>query len=49
MAKMIVNLSKEEDKTVEMYRSINGLKSKQEALKQMVRYFNVQLQPDIDK
>ena len=41
----IIDLSKEEDKLVEMYKLVNDLKTKQEAIKQMVRYFKADIKP----
>ncbi len=45
MVKILVNLSDEEDKTVEMYKLVNNLKTKQEAIKQMVQYFKAEIKP----
>lgn len=45
MVKILVNLSNEEDKTVEMYKLVNNLKTKQEAIKQMVQYFKAEIKP----
>ena len=43
MVKILVNLSDEEDKTVEMYKLVNNLKTKQEAIKQMIQYFKAEI------
>ncbi len=45
MVKILVNLSDEEDKTVEMYKLVNNLKTKQEAIKQMLQYFKAEIIP----
>ena len=45
MAKILINLSKDEDKIVEMYKLVHDLKTKQEAIKQMLRYFEAEIKP----
>jgi flavoprotein len=45
MAKMQIDLSKEEDKIVEVYKLVHDLKTKQEAIKQMIRYFEAEIKP----
>ena len=45
MAKILVDLSKEEDKIVEVYKIVHELKSKEEAIRQMVRYFEADIKP----
>ena len=45
MAKIQIDLSKEEDKIVEVYKLVHDLKTKQEAIKQMVRYFETEIKP----
>ena len=45
MAKILVDLAEDEDKIVEVYKLVNGLKTKQEAIKQMVKYFEVAITP----
>jgi len=45
MVKIQLDLSKEEDKIVEVYKLVNNLKTKQEAIKQMVGYFSVDIKP----
>ncbi|MBT3690846.1 DUF2683 family protein [Candidatus Woesearchaeota archaeon] len=45
MVKILIDLSKEEDKLVEMYKLVHDLKTKQEAIKQMVRYFKADIKP----
>ncbi len=34
-----------EDKTVEVYKIINDLKTKQDAIKKMIRYFEIGIKP----
>jgi len=45
MVKILVDLSDDEDKVVEVYKLINDLNSKQEAVKQMIQYFEVKIRP----
>jgi len=45
MAKMQIDLSKDEDKIVEIYKLVHGLKTKQEAIKQMIKYFEAEIKP----
>ena len=45
MAKIQINLSNEEDKIVEIYKLVHGLKTKEEAIKQMLRYFEAEIKP----
>ncbi len=45
MVKIQIDLADEEDKTVEVYKLVNNLKTKQEAIKSMVRYFKVEIKP----
>lgn len=45
MVKILVDLSNDEDKIVEVYKLVNNLKTKQEAIKSMVRYFEVKITP----
>ena len=46
MVKIQISLSEAEDKIVEVYKLINNLKTKEEAIKQMVRYFKIKIVPD---
>jgi hypothetical protein len=46
MTKIQIDLSEEEDKVVEIYKLVNNLKTKQEAIKKMVRYFRVKIVPE---
>ena len=45
MAKIQIDLSKEEDKIVEVYKLVHDLKSKQDAIKQMIHYFEAEIKP----
>ena len=45
MAKIQIDLSPEEDKIVEVYKLVHNLKTKQEAIKRMIRYFKVEIKP----
>ena len=45
MAKIQIELSKQEDKIVEVYKLVHELKSKQEAIKRMIGYFEAEIRP----
>jgi len=45
MTKIQIDLDEEEDKTVEIYKLVNSLKTKQEAIKKMVRFFKAEIKP----
>ncbi len=45
MTKIQINLDKEEDKNVEVYKLVNDLKTKEEAIKKMIRYFKAEIKP----
>ena len=45
MTKIQIDLDEEEDKIVEIYKLVNNLKTKQEAIKKMVRYFEADIKP----
>jgi len=45
MVKILIDLADSEDKVVEVYKLVNNLKTKQEAIKQMIRYFEVNITP----
>lgn len=45
MVKIQLDLSMEEDRLVELYKLSNKLKTKQEAIKKMVQYFEVEVRP----
>lgn len=45
MTKIQIELDDEEDKTVEIYKLVNNLNTKQDAIKKMVRYFKAEIKP----
>ncbi len=45
MTKIQIDLSEEEDRIVEIYKLVNNLKTKQEAIKKMVTYFKADIKP----
>jgi len=45
MVKILIDLSNNEDKIVEVFKLVHELKTKQEAIKQMIRYFEVNITP----
>lgn len=45
MVKILIDLSKDEDKIVEVYKLVHELKTKQESIKQMIRYFKADIKP----
>ena len=45
MTKIQINLSSEEDKIVEIYKLAHNLKTKEGAIKQMIRYFEAEIKP----
>lgn len=45
MVKIQIDLADEEDKIVEVYKLVKNLKTKQEAIKSMIRYFKVEIKP----
>ena len=45
MVKMLIELSDEEDKIVEVYKVVKSLNSKQDAIKEMIHYFAVEIKP----
>ena len=46
MVKIMIDLSDEEDRLVEIYKLVHNLKTKQDAIKKMVRYFKAKVVPD---
>ena len=46
MTKIQINLSDEEDKIVEIYKAVNNLKTKEDSIKIMIRYFKVDINPN---
>lgn len=45
MVKIQIDLSEQEDKIVEVYKLMNNLKTKQEAIKQIIKHFEVEIKP----
>ena len=45
MVKIQIDLSPDEDSIVEVYKSVNKLKTKQEAIKAMIKHFEVSIKP----
>nr|AQS34755.1 hypothetical protein [uncultured archaeon] len=45
MTKIQIDLDAEEDRIVEIYKLVNKLNTKQEAIKKMVRYFEADVKP----
>lgn len=46
MTKIQIDLSETEDKIVEVYKLVHNLKTKEDAIKQMIRYFKVKIIPE---
>jgi hypothetical protein len=46
MTKIQIDLSEAEDRIVEVYKLVHNLKTKEEAIKQMVRFFKVKIVPE---
>jgi hypothetical protein len=45
MVKIQIELSEEEDGIVEVYKTVHKLKTKQEAIKNMIMHFEVDIKP----
>jgi hypothetical protein len=45
MVKLQIDLSEEENSIVEVYKSVNKLKTKQYAIKSMIKHFEVSIRP----
>jgi hypothetical protein len=45
MVKLQLELSEEENSTVEVYKTVHKLKTKQDAIKAMVKHFEVSIKP----
>ena len=45
MVQIQIDLSEEEDRIVSVYKTVNNLPTKEEAVKNMVRYFEVDVKP----
>ncbi len=46
MTKIQIDLSEAEDRIAEAYKLVYGLKTKQEAIKQMIKHFKVKIVPE---
>lgn len=46
MVKIQLDLSESEDKIVDVYKIVNNLKTKQEAIKKMIQHFKVNIKPE---
>ena len=45
MVKILIDFSDDEDKIVEVFKIVNKLKTKQDAVKEMVKFFKVKITP----
>jgi hypothetical protein len=45
MVKIQIELSEEENGIVDVYKSVNKLKTKQDAIKAMIKHFEVSIKP----
>ena len=45
MVKLQLELSEQENSIVEVYKTVNKLKTKQEAIKEMIKHFEVEIKP----
>lgn len=45
MTKIQIDLNEEEDRIVEIYKLVNKLTTKQEAIRKMVRFFEAEVKP----
>lgn len=45
MTKMLIELSIQENQIVEVYKSVNKLRTKQDAIKAMIKHFEVRIKP----
>lgn len=45
MVKILIDLTDEEDRLVEIYKLMNCFKTKQEAVKSMIQHFQVEIKP----
>ena len=45
MTKIQIDLDEEEDRIVEIYKLMNKLNTKQEAIKKMIKYFEAEFKP----
>ncbi len=45
MTKIQINLDEREDRIVEIYKLVNNLNTKQEAIRKMINYFEAEVKP----
>ena len=45
MVKIQIDLAEDEDRIVEIYKLVNNLNTKQEAIKKMIKYFKATVKP----
>lgn len=45
MPKMLIELNDDEDRFVEVYKIMKNLQTKQDAIKEMIHYFAVEIKP----
>lgn len=45
MVKIQIDLSDDEDRIVDVFKMVNRLKTKQEAIKEMIKHFEVEIKP----
>lgn len=45
MVKIQIDLNKEQDKIVDVFKVMNGLKTKEEVIKSMIEHFQVEIKP----
>jgi hypothetical protein len=45
MTKIQIDLDEDEDRIVEIYKLVNRLNTKQEAIKKIIRYFEAEVKP----
>lgn len=45
MVKILIDLTEDEDRIVEVYKLVHRLTTKQEAVKRMVQYFEAEIKP----
>jgi hypothetical protein len=45
MPKILINLSEKEDRITEIFKIVNNLKTKQEAIKLMIEHFEAEVTP----
>jgi hypothetical protein len=45
LVKIQLDLSEDEDAIIQVYKSVNKLTTKQEAIKEMIKHFQVEIKP----